>query len=262
MDTVLRLHEDMTARLVLSVSGIDDTTVGDCAELEADMAARGVRLSLLVTPRPRAGRGLREAAAWLADRQDALVLHGYDHVAPPGSATFGRRAEFALLRAHEANLRLTAATAVLEQHGLATDIFAPPRWLASPGTIHALQRRRFALCADVAAARDLRTGQVHRGRVFGFGQSGITEPWWCRAMVLGASRLARRGSLLRLAVDAADLRRTGPTQALRDAVDIALHHGAYPCTYRDLVRERIARPAAARAIDARAEQPAPIARAA
>jgi len=244
----MRLHDGMSARLLLSVSGINDHTVADCARFADELAGRGVPLSLLVAPRPPSGIPMGDAVAWVAAQRGAgaaLLLHGYDHTAPVGPARLGRRAEFAVLPAHEAGLRLTAATAVLERHGLRTDLFAPPRWLASPGTIAALQRRRFALCATVGAVRDLGTGFVHRGRVFGFGQSGIAEPWWCRAMVLGAAGLARRGGLLRLAVDATDLRRSGPHQAVLDAVDIALHHGATASTYLELTGVRRSRPMAA-----------------
>jgi predicted deacetylase len=55
-------------------------------------------------------------------------------------------------------------------------------------------------------------------------------------VVLAAGRAARRGGLLRLAVDAADLRRDGPRQAVLDAVATAVQHGATAVTYRDLVR--------------------------
>ncbi len=48
---------------------------------------------------------------------------------------------------------------------------------------------------------------------------------------------------MRLAVDTADLLRSGPRQALLDAVDIALHHGARAVTYPELVRGRQARAA-------------------
>lgn len=231
----------MTARLVISLSGVTDRTLQDCAGFAAELAGRGVPLSLLVAPRPPAAR-LTSAAAWLSGQASAgaaLLLHGYDHCAPAGASRIriGRRAaEFAALPAHEAGLRLAAATAVLERLGLATDLFAPPRWAASPGTLHALRRQRFALCADAGGVHDLRTGQVHRGRVFGLVRSELAEPWWCRAVVLGVARVSRRGGLLRLAVDAADLRRGGPRRAMLDAVDAALHHGAVALTYRDLCR--------------------------
>ncbi len=251
MDISLGRHGGMSSRLLLSVSGINDVTLDDCARFAADLAGRGVPLSLLVAPRPPGGASLRNTVAWVAGQRRAgaaLLLHGFDHLAPAGAAgpaLFGRRAEFATLPAHEAGLRLTAATAVLERYGLRTDLFAAPRWLASQGTIDALRGRGFAVCATVGAVHDLATGRTHRGRVFGFGQSGIAEPWWCRAMVLGAAGLARRGGLLRLAVDAADLRRGGPRQAALDAVDTALHHGATASTYLELATIRRNRPLAA-----------------
>lgn len=229
----------VTARLVVSLSGVDDETLDDCAAFAAELAggALPVPLSLLVVPRPRGGRRLVESAPWLAAQARegaALLLHGFDHHAPAGASKIGRRAEFAALPAHEAGLRLAAATAVLERLGLATDLFVPPRWVASPGTLQALRHQRFVLCADAAGVHDLRTGRVHRGRVLGFVRSELAEPWWCRAMVLGAARAARRGGLLRLAVDATDLRRGGPRLAVLDAVAVALRHGAIAGTYRDL----------------------------
>lgn len=238
MDTVVRSPSRVTARLLLSLSGISDDTVERCAQFSAEMADRGVPLSLLVAARPPAGLG--QAALWVAQqcgRGAALLLHGYDQVAPPGAAWLGgRRAEFAVLPAHEAGLRLTAATAVLERHGLRTDLFAPPRWLASSGTLLALRRRGFAQCATAGAVRDLATDRVRRGRVLGFGFGGVPEPWRCRALVLGVAGYARRGgSLLRLAVDAGELARSGPRQAVLDSVDIALHHGATAVTYQSLV---------------------------
>jgi hypothetical protein len=60
---------------------------------------------------------------------------------------------------------------------------------------------------------------------------------------MSAARIARRGGLVRLAVGTADLARSGPRQALLDAVDIALHHGVQAFTYPDLVRRQPARAA-------------------
>jgi predicted deacetylase len=61
----------------------------------------------------------------------------------------------------------------------------------------------------------------------------------CRVLVLGAARIARRGGLVRIAVDAADLGRSARRSALLDAVDAALHHGASPSTYSTII-ERLA----------------------
>lgn len=234
----------MTARLIVSLSGIQPSTLDAAATLSGELDTRDVPLSLLVVPRAPGPVG------WLRERRragDAVLQHGYDHTADPigawGTRTvtrLGRRAEFAALPAHEAGLRILAGATALERLGLSTDTFVPPRWLVSPGTVHALRLRDFSLCADATAVRDLRTGAVHRSRLLGFGNLGEqSEPWWCRALVLGAARTARRGGLVRLAADAADLTRPGRRGALLDAVDLALHHGARPQTYAD-VADRVA----------------------
>lgn len=178
-----------------------------------------------------------------------MLLHGYDHTLDPigcwGSHTvarLGRRAEFANLPAHEAGLRLKAAHILLERLDLRTDGFVPPRWLASAGTLRALRQSGYRLCADATVVRDLASDRVHRGRLLGFGVLGLApgeraEPWWCRAMVLGAARTARRGGFVRIAVDATDLTRSARRSALLDAVDIALHHHARPRTYPAVVEQ-------------------------
>ncbi|MGH3793616.1 MAG: DUF2334 domain-containing protein [Pseudonocardiaceae bacterium] len=230
----------MSTQLLVSLSGISSATLDDCAALAADLDVRRVPVSLLVVPRRPGGSA---AVDWIRERRDqgdAVLMHGYDHTADPigswGSYTVarvGRRAEFATLPAHEAGLRLHAAGILLERVNLVTDAFAPPRWLASPGTLRALRDRGYQVCAGATGVHELRSHKVYRGRVLGFGlaHGERAEPWWCRAMVLGAARAARRGSLVRIAVDAADLARSGRRSGLLDAVDIALHHRARPSTY-------------------------------
>lgn len=227
---------------MVSLSGIGARTLDRCTDLAAELAQRRVPLSLLFAPH-LAGSG--EPVEWVRTHGDALLIHGFDHAADPRSRSLalGRRAEFAALPAHEANLRLTAAVRALEQVGLETTSFAPPRWLASRGTLTALRHRDFRLCAELTGVRDLRFGIVHKGRVMGFGHGERTEPWWCYALVLGAGRQARRGGLIRIAVDSADLGRSGPRQAVLDAVDIALHHGAEGITYPDLLSRPLAQAA-------------------
>jgi uncharacterized protein len=228
----------VTARMLVSLSGINARTVDRGAELSDELAARGVPLSLLLAPRIAGADQPAAVLDWVRDRRaagDALLQHGYDHTTEPRSIVGRRRAEFAALPAHEAGLRLIAAGTTMERLALRPDGFVPPRWLASPGTLIALRRKGFDICADLVGVRDLRAGTVHRGRVLGFGFGERTEPWWCFALVMGAARTARRGGLVRLAVDTADLVRSGPRQALLDAVDIALHHGARALTYPALV---------------------------
>ncbi|GDY32127.1 DUF2334 domain-containing protein [Gandjariella thermophila] len=230
----------MGSPLAVSLSGITAVTLHHGADLAAELDRRNVPLSLLVAPRPGRERPSAEVLSWVAERArggDAVVMHGYDHDDNPcrlGALVPRPRAEFAALPAHEAGLRLLAARRLLREFGLATGCFAAPRWRASRGTLAALRRHGFAVCADAEAVRSLRTGTELRARVHGFGGLAggeAAEPWWCRALVLGVARAARRGRPVRIAVDAADLARSGPRQAVLDAVDIALHHGIEPTTY-------------------------------
>ncbi|MGH3753316.1 MAG: DUF2334 domain-containing protein [Pseudonocardiaceae bacterium] len=231
----------------MSLSGICSATLDDCAELTADLDARGVPASLLLVPRRPGGSAALHWIRERGNRGDAVLLHGYDHTLDPigcwGSHTvarLGRRAEFANLPAHEAGLRLKAAHMLLERLELRTDGFVPPRWLASGGTLRALRQHGYRICADATAVRDVASDLVHRGRLLGFGVLGPApgeraEPWWCRAIALGAARTARRGGLVRIAVDATDLARGARRSALLDAVDVALHHHARPRTYLEVI---------------------------
>ena len=217
----------VTACLVVSLSGMSARTLDLCAELSHELGRRGVPLSLLFAPKVSGSD--TAVVDWIRERRaagDALLLHGFDHAVEPRGRTvaIGRRAEFAALPAHEAGLRLTAATAALERVGLSATCFAPPRWLASRGTLIALQRKGFRLCAEAAGVRDLRTQTVYKGRI---------SPWW--------GRHPRRDGLIRLAIDTGELTRAG--RGLLDAVDIALRHGAHGITYPELVTPPVARAA-------------------
>ncbi|WP_445187081.1 DUF2334 domain-containing protein [Pseudonocardia sp. Cha107L01] len=299
--------------LIVSLSGLSERNLPACVEFATELDSRLVPASWLLPPRPRDGRHLPDAPVigWLRGRigaGDALVLHGFDHsVTPGGRALLGRRAEFAALPSHEATLRLIAATRTMDDLGLHSDVFAPPRWLASAGTIVALRRRGFRVCADGSGVRLLDRhaprDRMLRGRVLstggaltasgvlgsgvlgsgvlgGGGRGGMlgsgvlgtggaletggsrgtggvlgtgggrgsgtalgsagvppeaTEAWRHRSLVASAARLARRGGLVRIAADAAELSRPAARQALLDAVDAALAAGARPATYRSPV---------------------------
>lgn len=223
----------MTSELVVSVSGITERTIADLDGFRAELRGRGVPLSLFVAPRRKGGYRL-DADAVTSERLrryreggDAMVLHGFD-----GAATKRFRSEFATLPAHEANLRLLAADRTLEHLGLRTRLFAAPGWTISPGTVKALPRSGFRLAIGLYETVDLVRGIATRSRVVGIGAGFLKEPWWCRAVVLSAERTARRGSTVRLAVSAGQLGRTGPRQALLDAVDLAIMHGCRPGVYR------------------------------
>lgn len=223
----------VTAELIVSISGIRDRTLPAVDTFCEELDARGVPVSLLVAPRLKGGYRLERDPAtlfWLAERRaggDAVVLHGFDE-----AATKNRRSEFATLQAHEANLRLMGADRVMEHLGLRTRLFAAPGWAVSEGTVMALPRNGFRLLAGLSGVTDLVRDSTAPARVLGIGAGFLTEPWWCRTLVLSAERTARRGGTVRLAVSARQLRHAGPRQAVSDAIDLALMHGCVPETYR------------------------------
>jgi predicted deacetylase len=219
--------------LIVSVSGICERTLDDVAEFCEKMDNRSVPVSLLVAPRLKGGYRLDQdpvTVEWLTGRRavgDAILLNGYDD-----AATKKRRGEFATLPAHEANLRLMAADRVLEHLGLRTRLFAAPRWTASPGTVTVLPRNGFRLLADLHEITDLVRQTTVRARVLGIGEGFLSEPWWCRMLVLSAERVARRDGVVRVAVAASHLRKSGPLQAMLDSVDLGLLHGCEPTVYQ------------------------------
>lgn len=200
-----------------------------CGQLDS----REVPVSFLVAPRIKGGYRLDEDAPtveWLSDRRDAgdaVVLHGFDE-----ASTKKRRGEFATLPAHEANLRLMAADRVMEHVGLRTRLFAAPGWTVSPGTVAALPRNGFRMLAALNEITDLVRHTTVRARVLGIGEGFLTEPWWCRTLVLSAERTARRDGIVRVAVAARHLRKPGPRQAMLDAVDLALMYRCTPDVYQ------------------------------
>jgi uncharacterized protein len=222
----------VAGQLIVSISGISDRTLADVDAFCAQLDERDVPVSLLVAPRIKGGYRLDGDAStveWLAARReagDAIVLHGFDE-----AATKKRRGEFATLPAHEANLRLMAADRVLEHLGLRTRLFAAPGWTVSQGTVTALPRNGFRLVAGLSGITDLMRQTMVRARVLGIGEGFLTEPWWCRTLVLSAERTARREGIVRVAVAAHHLRRPGPRQAMLDAVDLALMHQCAPAVY-------------------------------
>lgn len=252
----------MTTTLIVSLSDLDDARVDDCAGFAKELDARRVPVSWLLPPRPRDGRHRRDrpVLGWLRGRLrdgDALVMHGYDHTMDPigcwerNSVTrLRRRAEFATLPTHEATLRLTAASRALAELGLATELFAAPKGLASAGTLVALSRLGYRICVEGAGvwvlggvrgqwnaggARVAPGGQtLVRGRLLGGGRvapSEGAELWRGRALVVATARAARRGGLVRIGMRATQLRSPAARQSVLDAVDAALAQGARPATY-------------------------------
>ncbi|GAA1870316.1 DUF2334 domain-containing protein [Pseudonocardia ailaonensis] len=237
----------MPARLLVSLSGLTDARPGtlDLARLlAADLDARGVPLTHLVQPASPAGPPPPELLAWLSGRTadgDALALHGFDHTPDPAAhgSRAGRKGEFAALPRHEAGLRLTAARRALAGLGLASGVFAAPRWLASPGTVEAARDQGLRVCADETGVHLFDDGVVLRARALGFrldasmdrGDRARAESWRCRLLHAEAVRVARRSGAVRVAIRAKDLRRPDRVRTVLDTVDAVLAEGAWPITY-------------------------------
>lgn len=215
------------------MSGIHSRTLPALDECLQLLDARGVPVSLFVAPRRKHGYRIEDDPAtreWLSRRRsdgDAIVLHGFDT-----AATKRLRGEFATMPAHEASLRLTAADRILERVGLRTRMFAAPGWMASVGTTQALSRNGFRILIGMSGTSDLTRGTTQRSRLIGIGAGFMTEPWWCRSVILAVERTARRGGTVRLAVKARQLAKSAARQAVLDAVDLALMHGCTPSVYR------------------------------
>lgn len=222
----------MGPRVITSVSGIRDTTLDDAIRLVDELEHRGTPVSLLVAPRRGSDYRLsddEETQSWLRHRRrqgDAIVLNGYDE-----AATKRRRPEFASISASEAAVRLTAADRMMADLGLRTQLFAPPRWNASPGCLEALPSAGFRVCADLTGIHDVVRATVQRGRVLSMGEGFVADGWWCRAMVAAAARTARVGGLVRLNVSAKHLDRKAPRNAILDAVDLVLEQDGHPGRY-------------------------------
>jgi predicted deacetylase len=222
----------VAGQLIVSISGISKQTLPEVVAFCEQLDQRAVPSSFLVAPRRKGGYRLDEdpsTVAWLAARRargDAIVLHGFDE-----AATKKRRGEFATLPAHEANLRLMGADRVLEHLGLRTRLFAAPGWTVSQGTMDALPRNGFRLVAGLSGITDLTRRTTVRARVLGIGEGFLSEPWWCRTLVMSAERTARRAGVVRVGVAARHVRKPGPRQAMLDSIDLALMHQCAPAVY-------------------------------
>ncbi|HEY0816927.1 MAG TPA: DUF2334 domain-containing protein [Pseudonocardia sp.] len=211
--------------LIVSLSGLSDD-LRRAPEFAAALDERGVALTHLLRP----AAAPAELVDWIRERLgrgDAMALHGYDHALRPRGNARGRRGEFAHLPRHEAGLRLTAARRALTALGLRTDVFVPPRWVASDGTVAALAEQGYRILADDSGIHALPSGSVEAARVLGFRSAG--EHWLLAAEVAWT---IRRGGPVRINVRAKDLRRPGRAEAVLAAVDTALAQGVVPTTYR------------------------------
>lgn len=233
-------YEVPAPALVVSLSGVRDEYLLDAARFMTQMADRGVTPSLLVAPYSGKDWSLRRSPAvleWTRRRIEEgaeMLLAGFDQTAK------GRRSEFATLDAHEARLRLTAAARQMHALGLDTDMFAPPRWALSDGTLEILPDLGFRIAADLYAVHDLGTGATDPTRVLAVGEGFGAAGWWRRALRATVDRTVADGRSLRLSVSAKKLREEKVRRSVLRMVDQALNAGARPVGYATVPLQRMA----------------------
>lgn len=225
----------MRGRLLVSISSIFSETRGAVAEMVDALDTEGIPVSLLVAPHIDGNWHLAKDAStrdWLLAQQAggrAMILNGFDQAAQ------GRRAEFATLGAHEARLRLAGSTRQMTRIGITPDIFAPPRWRLSPGTLEALPEYGFVLAASTRGLHDLEHGTFHQCRNLSVGEGFGAAKWWRRNIIRAAERGASKGNTIRLSISGRNL---GEKKVARDFLRAALaaaDHGAVLGDYRDVI---------------------------
>lgn len=221
----------MSGRLLVSVSSIFSETLDGVRTLVDNLDHAGIPVSLLVAPHIDAKWHLAKdttTRTWLEEQMGtrAVLLNGFDQ------AVQGRRAEFATLPEHEARLRLKGATRQMESLGFAFDMFAPPRWQMSEGTLAVLPDFGFGLAASTAGIHQLRTGEFTQCRNLSLGEGFGAAKWWRRNIMKAAVRGAERGNTIRLSVSGREL---GEKKVCRDfvaAARAAVSAGSVPADYR------------------------------
>ncbi len=221
----------MRGHLLVSISSIFDETRSAVTEMVDALDEAGIPVSLLVAPyidgnwRLAHDTGTHE---WLLAQQEAgrvIILNGFDQ------AVQGRRAEFANLDAHEARLRLAGATRQMSRLGFDTDIFAPPRWHLSPGTLEVLPQFGFRLAASTRGLHHLPDGSFHQCRNLSVGEGFGAAKWWRRNVIRAAERGASRGNSIRLSISGRNLLEGKVARDFRHAAIRAVESGAEPGDY-------------------------------
>ena len=228
----------MPGHVLVSVSSIFDATLDDVAELVSDLDRNSIPVSLLVAPHIDKKWHLskdKTTRRWLDGQRDdgrALILNGFDQPAQ------GRRSEFATLEVHEARLRLKGATRQMTSLGYEFQIFAPPRWRLSEGTLEVVSDFGFELVASTKGLHLTESGQFYRCRNLSVGEGFGAAKWWRRNIIRAAERGAAKGNTIRLSVSGREL---GQKKVRRDFLNAALgaaEHGAQPADYRTFLPGR------------------------
>lgn len=224
----------MSSSLFVSLSGVQDRYAEDAERFTSVTARCGVPVSLLVSPRRGSNYRLSEDLStqeWFstqAAQGNRIVLGGYDQ-----AATKKRRGEFATISASEAAIRLAAATDMMNHVGLATNLFIPPRFAASPGCIEAVNSAGFTLWADDKHMCDLVTGKCEESKILSVGEGFLSAGWWCRVIADTAAAQSERGESVRLNVHAKHLGNPAVMGPIYDAMEIAVRNGLQPRCYGD-----------------------------
>jgi hypothetical protein len=236
--------------LVVSLHDVAPSTASACRAWATDLDRLGVPLSLLVVPGPFRGRGLpedAETAVWLHRRVaggDEVVQHGWRHEGVPGGSRWrqavGRvvargSAEFCALDEIDAAERLIRGGQVLERLGLFVTGFTPPGWLASPGTLRALQRLGFRYTTSHLGVHDLADGTTHRAFALSHRPGGAGERLGAELLLRVTRRAAAAGRPVRIALHPADREHPDLVAATLAAVSDALSLGLTPTTYGGVV---------------------------
>ncbi len=222
----------MPGRLLVSISSIFDATLGDVSSLTRDLDREGVPVSLLVAPHIDKKWHLasdKKTKNWLLEQAErrALMLNGFDQPVQ------GRRSEFANLGDHEARLRLKGATRQMKAQGFELDMFAPPRWRMSDGTLAVLPEFGFRVAASTKGIYQLAHGEFAQARNLSVGEGYGAAKWWRRNVIKAAERGAEKGNTIRLSVSGREL---GEKKVRRDflaAAEAAASAGATPADYRE-----------------------------
>ncbi|QGU08243.1 hypothetical protein COCCU_11710 [Corynebacterium occultum] len=222
----------MRGHLLVSISSIFDQTQPAVADMVASLDGQNIPVSLLVAPHIDGNWHLAKDRAtrdWLLAQQNAdraLILNGFDQ------AVQGRRAEFATLSRHEAALRLKGSTRQMGQIGFRPEIFAPPRWQLSEGTLQALPEFGFQLAASTTGLHNLRSGEFHQSRNLSVGEGFGQAKWWRRNVIRAAERGAAKGNSIRLSISGRNLLNEKVAEDFLRAANAAVKAGALPTDYR------------------------------
>ncbi|WKD60514.1 hypothetical protein CCICO_02315 [Corynebacterium ciconiae DSM 44920] len=227
----------MHPTLLVSLSSVCARTLDDAAGFIEQCQHRDLPVSILVAPRVEGWRLKRDRSTqqWLqhcVTQGHCLVLNGFD------ASVQGRRTEFATLPAHEARLRLRGALRLMGDAGFELDLFAPPRWRMSAGTLAVLPELGFRGGASTKRIYNFGTGGFIRTRNLSVGEGYGTASWWRSSITQAARRGAARGNTIRLSISARSLATTGAQRDFFHAIDAATGYGADLHTYRSILHRR------------------------